>query len=342
MRKYICISILLCLWMQVCGQEKERLEQFMEEYFSMWDTSKNNKPIPPFQLKTPEGDVIDSRELKGKVVVLDFWSTWCGPCRQLTHEMDSLLSNYYGKDFQMIGVNFQESIRKGDPVKYWKESGYRFPMTVDSDAYGKSVDAGNPVVIVVDQNGIVRGKSHGWTSCRAEEIELLVWLLLEKPEISLQAAVDELRAKKYVRALYLCDAVAAKNASEGKELAPVKLRALLHVDEWKALEFAKALRVDSKDSERMLTENGIAIAETAVVTPAVNALGVEVFEVLIKQYNLGDDLIVYDLMGRCYSRMGKKEKALRAAKKSLELARQQKASGETLKYLEGVLQSYNE
>ncbi len=307
----------------------------------MWQPLSVGKAVKPFTMRTPDGKVLKSEELKGKVVV-DFWATWCAPCRKLTHELDSALSGYYDKDFLMIGVNFQENIKKGEPEKYWQEHGYRFPMTVDCDDYGKSVEAGNPTVMVVDAQGVLRGQWIGWTLWRAAEVALLVESLTGRPEISLQAAVDAGRAKDYVKALYLCEAVAAGNPLEGEELSREKLRALLHIDEWKAMAFAKQWRKESRDGEEALSEIGAGIAECPVMSREVNLFGADAFEKLMKKYKITDNLIVYDLTGRCYFRAGEREKAIALAEKSLELAKQQGAAAETVRYLSGVLKKYRE
>lgn len=336
--------LLLCVWVTMgsLAQEYKDLNAYMEKYSSMWEPAWNGQPLKPFEMKTPTGETLKSEDLKGKVLVLDFWATWCAPCRKLTHDLDSLLSKYYERDFLMIGVNFQENIKKGNPEKYWQEHGYRFPMTVGCDAYGKALKTGNPTVIVVDKQGIVRGRWSGWNAFRATEVALLVEALMDEPEISLQAAVDAGRAKDYVRALYLCEAVAARNPAEGEELSGEKLRALLHLDEWKAMEFAKQWRKESGDSEAVLSDIGAGIAEAPVLAREINLFGVEVFEKLMKKYRLADNFIIYDLMGRCYFRAHEREKAIASVEKSLTLAREQYAPQETIRYLADVLKKYRE
>ena len=150
--------------------------------------------LPVFSLTTPDGKVLKSESLKGSVLLLDFWATWCAPCRKLTHEIDSTLKVYKDrKDLQLIGVDFNETpVSNNDPIKYWKDHGYGFPMTLNDTGYGKSIGAGNPTVLVVDRAGIVQGRWDGRTERTAGEIEALVTRLLNDSGRSTRENPDDL------------------------------------------------------------------------------------------------------------------------------------------------------
>ncbi|AYB31973.1 TlpA family protein disulfide reductase [Chryseolinea soli] len=142
------------------------------------DSARVGEPISSFAMKTPDGKVLKADQLKGKILVLDFWASWCGPCRKLTFEVDSLLGAYHSSpNFQMIGVNFQEN-KVEAAMQYWKRHGYKFPMASDNDVLGNSIKAGNPTILVIDKKGVVRGRWDGYTRGAAREVKLLVDSLL--------------------------------------------------------------------------------------------------------------------------------------------------------------------
>jgi thiol-disulfide isomerase/thioredoxin len=134
--------------------------------------------LPAFGLTTPDGKILKNEDLKGRVIVFDFWATWCAPCKKLTAEIDNALATYHEKpNFLMVGVNFREYNRDA-ALKYWVEHGYKFPMASDKDLFGKSIKAGNPTILVVDKNGVVQGRWDAYTPETAQAVKKLVDSLL--------------------------------------------------------------------------------------------------------------------------------------------------------------------
>lgn len=342
--KKIILVLTAALPMIGSAQEIQSVTKHTIGFYSAWNPSDNGKAIKPFSMTTPANKKINSADLKGKVVVLDFWSTWCAPCRELTKQLNDSLAEFTGDKFQMIGVNFMESVKKGNPQKYWQEKGYKFPMTINNDAYGKSIGAGNPTIVVIDQDGIIRGRFESYTDHAASEIKTLVWTIIEKPQISIEEAVMANRNKEYVKALYLADEVMKKDTVQGKELIGEKYRALLRVSEWTAVDFIKQVIKESRNSQELeqnLTTGAVLIAETdSIQSDKIYLFGAELFEKLKTDFKMEDNMILQDQMGRCYFKAGKKDKALAAAERSLAIAEKEQQGQETLNYLRGVLDKY--
>ena len=120
------------------------------------------KPAPDFALKSSAGQNLRLSEYRGDVVMINFWATWCGPCRQEMPLLDQLYSRYERVGFNLLGVNIDDdSDRALDMIR---ELGVNFPVLFDarkevSKLY--DVDA-MPVTVLVDREGNVRYVHQGY------------------------------------------------------------------------------------------------------------------------------------------------------------------------------------
>jgi len=121
------------------------------------------KPAIAFSLKTPEGKEVTLESLKGRIVVLDFWATWCGPCKLAMPTLQKLHEKYAGKPVSIIGVNCMEQDPE-EAVKYTKKEKFTYMQLLGGDdlatAYGVS---GIPTLIVIDAKGNVLGSEIGFS-----------------------------------------------------------------------------------------------------------------------------------------------------------------------------------
>lgn len=116
------------------------------------------KPISQFSLVTTTGQKFSTAGLKGKVVLLDFWATWCGPCKVASHSMEKLHQNYGTKGLTVIAPDMNEFGVKGVAAKYKKQQGYTFHFTEDNSAFaGKIGVVSVPAIILIDKKGVIRG-----------------------------------------------------------------------------------------------------------------------------------------------------------------------------------------
>lgn len=117
---------------------------------------------PAFTLAGPEGEKISLASLKGQVVVLDFWATWCPPCVRAMPEIQKIHEAYAGKSVRVIGVNCWEN---GDPVKFKKDKGYSYGLLLKGDdvATGYGVQ-GIPAFFVIGKTGKIVAAQSGFSN----------------------------------------------------------------------------------------------------------------------------------------------------------------------------------
>ncbi len=120
------------------------------------------QPAPDFVLKSASGDNLRLSEYRGDVVMINFWATWCGPCRQEMPLLDELYTRYRRVGFNLLGVNVDDDSRRA--MKMIEDLGVSFPVLFDdAKAVSKLYAVGAmPVTILVDREGTVRHIHHGY------------------------------------------------------------------------------------------------------------------------------------------------------------------------------------
>ena len=107
-----------------------------------------------FALKSLDGQPVELSSLRGKVVVLDFWATWCGPCRRELPIVDKLREEF-GDEVRFLGINAEDS---GTVKGFLKKNAYGLTMLMDSKrtvnrTYGVHAI---PTLFVIDRDGVIR------------------------------------------------------------------------------------------------------------------------------------------------------------------------------------------
>jgi cytochrome c biogenesis protein CcmG, thiol:disulfide interchange protein DsbE len=122
-----------------------------------------NKPMIPFKMTTFQGKTLTNASLKGKVVILDFWATWCGPCKLASPTMQAIHQKYAAKGVVVIGANTEGSKTGKKAMAYPGEHKYTYTFTKDNDALsGKLGISGIPCFMFIDKKGIVRSVFTGF------------------------------------------------------------------------------------------------------------------------------------------------------------------------------------
>jgi thiol-disulfide isomerase/thioredoxin len=136
------------------------------------------KKAPTFSLKKFKGGKFDSASNDGKVVVVDFWATWCGPCKASFPKVDAIYRKYKSKGVVVIGVNEDED--GGDIAGFLDDTGASFPIALDKNqkvAESFGVEA-MPSTILIDKSGVVRFVHDGSHGDEDKEIEKEIKKLL--------------------------------------------------------------------------------------------------------------------------------------------------------------------
>jgi peroxiredoxin len=117
---------------------------------------------PDFTLRTMNGPNLRLAEQRGRVVMVNFWATWCGPCRQEMPQLDRLYQKYKSSGFVLLGVNVDEDVRKATDVA--AKLGVTFPVLLDTDkAVSKLYDLSTmPSTVIIDRDGKVRYLHRGY------------------------------------------------------------------------------------------------------------------------------------------------------------------------------------
>lgn len=117
---------------------------------------------PDFTLRSDQGDNKKLSEYRGKVVLINFWASWCGPCQQELPKLAELKELHNENDFELLSINIDEEPEKA--LRLAKKLGVNFPVLFDEQKQVSKlydIDA-MPMTVLVDRNGEVRYLHRGY------------------------------------------------------------------------------------------------------------------------------------------------------------------------------------
>jgi len=125
-------------------------------------TVKAGNVAPDFTLNSMSGKNLRLKDMRGEVVMVNFWATWCGPCRQEMPLLDGLYKRYRKSGFTLLGVNIDND--RANAVRMAKKLKVSFPVLFDTDKQASelySVSA-MPYTVLIDRDGRVRHVHRGF------------------------------------------------------------------------------------------------------------------------------------------------------------------------------------
>jgi cytochrome c biogenesis protein CcmG/thiol:disulfide interchange protein DsbE len=140
-----------------------------------------NAKAPDFTLESIKNvsanKKISLAELKGKVVYVDFWASWCGPCQRSFPKLEALRNKYKDKGFEVVAINMDENLK--DANDFLTKFAVTFPIA--RDASGKVAEQynlkGMPSGYIIDQKGVINYISVGFDSKEEKAIEDIIGAL---------------------------------------------------------------------------------------------------------------------------------------------------------------------
>lgn len=150
--------------------------------------SKNGEPPPAigkaaplFEIRTLEGNNLSLSDFRGKVVLIEFWATWCPPCKASIPEIEALKKKFNDNDLVVLGINLDEGSDIKDRVAAFKEA-YRITYPIGLDSEGKVSSkyrvSSIPMIYLLDRDLRVARIYTGYTPGMGEKIAKEIKALL--------------------------------------------------------------------------------------------------------------------------------------------------------------------
>ncbi|MBD7963847.1 TlpA disulfide reductase family protein [Fictibacillus norfolkensis] len=150
----------LAFYTAIDKKEEPRTEVKEEENTGL----KQGSTAPTFSLVTLDGKQVDLKDYRGKKVIVNFWATWCPPCREEMPEMEKFYRDYKNKDVEILAVNLEYSETNTEKVsKFVKEYELSFPIPLDEkNTIGKQFRAVSiPTSYFIDEEGMISNSHIG-------------------------------------------------------------------------------------------------------------------------------------------------------------------------------------
>ncbi len=143
-----------------------------EEYLGEPKLLEAGLAAPNWELKGADGKNVSLKSLRGKVVIMDFWATWCGPCKRSMPSVQKLHDHFKNKPVVIFGVS---SFETGDAPGYMKSKGYTYPLLLKGDRVAEDYHiTGIPTFYVIGPKGDIIFSRKGYNKGEEEELKEII------------------------------------------------------------------------------------------------------------------------------------------------------------------------
>jgi peroxiredoxin len=160
----------------------KRLSSFCCGCLLVWSASAGeiSGAAPNFDLVARDGGRVQLAELEGQVVMVNFWATWCGPCREEMPHLEALYQRYNSLGFTLLGVNVEEDSSGAD--EFLAETPVSFPILFDPEStVSELYDViAMPSTVLIDRAGNMRFIHHGYKPGYENEYQTQIRALLRE------------------------------------------------------------------------------------------------------------------------------------------------------------------
>jgi cytochrome c biogenesis protein CcmG, thiol:disulfide interchange protein DsbE len=150
----------LVLWVAVIGLVAWR---FGPQIGAALGLRPGSEPAPDFMVETLDGETVRLSDLRGQVVLVNFWATWCPPCRIEMPGFERVWQDYADQGFVIVGLSVDQGVRS-DVVRWVEDRGLTFPIAFAPGAVVRSYGGANvlPTSILIDREGRIAHRVQGY------------------------------------------------------------------------------------------------------------------------------------------------------------------------------------
>jgi thiol-disulfide isomerase/thioredoxin len=137
-------------------------------------------PAPALIVTQLDGQEFDLARVRGKVVVVNYWASWCSPCRAEMPALDKFYQRHRGQGLVLLGLSVDEARDRAAVADIMRKFSYPAALAADAKANGFGPALAVPMTFVIDASGVVRARLVSGTAVTEQSLEQLVLPLLPR------------------------------------------------------------------------------------------------------------------------------------------------------------------